>query len=61
MRRIETHPDRLKKQEMGKQELERIDDEAAGVGWAADILLDAEAKRGYDHDVRAWERGRSGV
>ncbi|KAL8933251.1 MAG: hypothetical protein Q9216_006452, partial [Gyalolechia sp. 2 TL-2023] len=47
-RRIEVHPDKLKKPSMTDAELERIDQVAMQVGWAADVLLDPEKRAKYD-------------
>lgn len=47
-RRIEVHPDKLKKPGMTDKELEKIDQTAMQVGRAADILLDPEKKAKYD-------------
>lgn len=52
-RRIETHPDRLKRAAgLSPADLAKIDAVAARVGWAADILCDAEARSKYDSKMR---------
>ena len=47
-KRIEVHPDKTKKPGMSKQEQDRIDEIAAQVGLAADILMDPVQKEEYD-------------
>ncbi|KAL9126879.1 MAG: hypothetical protein Q9217_004137 [Psora testacea] len=47
-KRIETHPDRLKKPGMSEAELSRIDETAKKVGMAAEVLKDEKTKREYD-------------
>ena len=47
-RRVEVHPDRLKKEGMDESELAKIDAMAAKVGQAAEVLQNAEQKRKYD-------------
>ncbi|MCJ1452906.1 hypothetical protein MMC28_003251 [Mycoblastus sanguinarius] len=61
-RRIETHPDRMKRKNMSRQEEARIDEEAKLVGWAADIVLDAEKRAQHDWEVQGWKakHGRHG-
>ena len=46
--RIETHPDKLKTPGMSAREEKKIDERAAGVGQAADVLMDSAQKRAYD-------------
>lgn len=50
-RRVEVHPDKLKKPGMSDEELERIDQVAMQVGWAADVLLDLEKRAKYDRKL----------
>ena len=50
-RRIEVHPDKLKKPGMSDEELLKIDEIAKQVGWAADILLDERRKAKYDREL----------
>ena len=53
-RRIETHPDRLKRKPgLTERQKAKIDEEAAKVGHAADILSDPISRLQYDQDVRA--------
>lgn len=40
--RIQTHPDRLKKEHMSAEEKAKIDETAANVGFAAEVLSDPE-------------------
>ncbi|KAL8710590.1 MAG: hypothetical protein Q9220_004814 [cf. Caloplaca sp. 1 TL-2023] len=47
-KRIECHPDKLKKMGMSAQELEWIDARAKAVGEAADTLVDPEMRARYD-------------
>ncbi|KAL9102483.1 MAG: hypothetical protein Q9163_002383 [Psora crenata] len=56
-KRIENHPDRLKRPGMSKSELARIDEGAKKVGMAADVLSDEKAKREYDR-LRSKIRGQ---
>ncbi|KAL8762261.1 MAG: hypothetical protein Q9184_001709 [Pyrenodesmia sp. 2 TL-2023] len=51
-RRIEVHPDRERKPGMTERELNEIDEIAKEVGYAADVLQDAEKKRRYDRERR---------
>lgn len=51
-RRIEVHPDRRKSPGMTPSEVDRIDDEAQGVGLAADTLCDEVSRGKYDRAVR---------
>ncbi len=53
LRRIEVHPDRLKKPEMSAVELAQIDSVATQVGQAADVLLNPEQKQKYDRELYA--------
>ncbi|KAL8994583.1 MAG: hypothetical protein Q9188_007026, partial [Gyalolechia gomerana] len=50
-RRVEVHPDKLKKPGMSDEELEKIDQVAMQVGWAADVLLDLEKRAKYDRKL----------
>lgn len=53
-RRVETHPDRLKRKSgLMEQQKAKIDQEASKVGHAADILSDPESRFQYDQAVRA--------
>ena len=47
-RRVEVHPDKLKKEGMSESERAKIDEAAAKVGQAADVLQNPEQKREYD-------------
>ena len=52
-RRIETHPDRLERQNgLSLEEKEVIREKAKQVGFAADILTDVERKQKYDLDLK---------
>lgn len=53
-RRIECHPDKLKLVGMGKEEQERIDEEAKLVGWACEVISDPEQREKYDRKLGAW-------
>lgn len=54
-RRIETHPDRLKRQEgLSARQLTEIDEVAAEVGWAADILTDPVLRIKHDRELERW-------
>ena len=53
-RRVEVHPDRLKKEGMDESQLAKIDAEAAKVGQAAEVLQNAEQKRKYDRQRNAF-------
>lgn len=46
--RVQTHPDKAKRSGMSASELKRIDEKAAWVGQAADVLQDPDQKRAYD-------------
>ncbi len=46
--RVSSHPDKLKKPEMSESELKQIDERAALVGQAADVLQDRDLKESYD-------------
>ncbi|KAL8746150.1 MAG: hypothetical protein Q9184_007784, partial [Pyrenodesmia sp. 2 TL-2023] len=50
-RRIEVHPDRLKRPGMTQPELKEIDETAKDVGYAADVLLDAAKRSKYDREM----------
>ena len=52
-RRVEVHPDKLKKPGMSTSELAKIDDAAAKVGQAADVLQDPKQKLEYDRKMNA--------
>ena len=57
-KRVETHPDKLKRSEgLSTADLLQIDVEAKQVGWAADILCNTESRRNYDHQLQNWRRG----
>ena len=53
-KRVEVHPDRLKKEGMDESELAKIDAVAAKVGQAAEVLQNAEQKRKYDQQRNAF-------
>lgn len=54
-RRIEVHPDRLKRQEgLSPEELEAIDIEAKNVGFAAEVLSNETQRLRYDRIYRLW-------
>ena len=55
IRRIETHPDKRKRQALSQKEEDKIDEEAKLVGWAADILQDPEKRQKYDEEREAWK------
>ncbi len=46
--RVTSHPDKLRKQGMSERELQKIDERAALVGQAADVLQDGDQKVVYD-------------
>ena len=50
-RRVEVHPDKLKRPGMSESEIEEIDAEAARVGEASDVLLNPEQKLKYDRKL----------
>ena len=52
-KRIETHPDKLKKPGMTKAELNRIDETAKEVGGAAEILLNPAKRSQYNAEMEA--------
>ena len=54
-RRVETHPDKRKGQNLSIEEEDTIDEEAKLVGWAADIVLDPEKRQKHDEQMRAWK------
>lgn len=56
-RRIETHPDKLKRVGMSKDEEKRIDEQAKLVGFAADIVLDKSKREQYDLKTGVWRFG----
>ncbi|KAL8970958.1 MAG: hypothetical protein Q9197_003537 [Variospora fuerteventurae] len=51
-KRIEVHPDRVKKADMTDDDLQRVDEIAKEVGQAADILSDPVKRVKYDADLR---------
>ena len=53
-KRVEVHPDRLKKAGMDESELAKIDAVAAKVGQAAEVLQNAEQKLKYDRQRKAF-------
>ena len=53
-RRVEVHPDRLKKEGMDDSERAKIDAAAAEVGQAAEVLQSAEQKLKYDRQRNAY-------
>jgi len=51
-KRIECHPDKLKRKEgLSREESDKIDVTAVEVGYAADVLTDPESRRKYDFQV----------
>ena len=52
-RRVEVHPDKLKKPGMSASEIAKIDDEAAKVGQAADVLQNPKQRLEYDRKLYA--------
>ncbi|KAL8931655.1 MAG: hypothetical protein Q9211_006813 [Gyalolechia sp. 1 TL-2023] len=50
-RRVEVHPDKLKKAGMSEEEVNKIDQVAMQVGWAADVLLNLETRLKYDREL----------
>lgn len=52
-RRVEVHPDKLKKSGMSDSERAKIDAAAAEVGQAADVLSNPEQKLEYDRQLYA--------
>ena len=53
-RRIESHPDRLKREpDLTEARLREIDDVAKDVAWAAEVLMDWRAKERYDKQYHA--------
>ncbi|KAL9598051.1 MAG: hypothetical protein Q9219_004745 [cf. Caloplaca sp. 3 TL-2023] len=55
-RRIEVHPDKLKKPGMTEKELREIDQMAMEVGWAADVLLDPVKRAKYDRELTGYAK-----
>lgn len=54
-KRIEVHPDRLKrKQGLSPKQLQAIDIKAKNVGFAAEVLGDQDLRRQYDRIYRRW-------
>lgn len=51
-RRVEVHPDKLRRPGMTDLELDKIDEIAMNVGWAADILLDSMKRAQFDRELR---------
>ena len=52
-RRVEVHPDKLKRPGMSESEMDEIDAEASRVGQASDVLLNPEQKLKYDRKLYA--------
>ena len=52
-RRVEVHPDKLKRPGMSESEMDEIDAQAAWVGQASDVLLNPEQKLKYDSKYAA--------
>ena len=52
-RRVEVHPDRLKRPGMSESEMNEIDKMAARVGEASDVLLNPEQRLKYDSQLYA--------
>lgn len=46
--RVQVHPDKAKRPGMSESEIEKINEKAALVGQAADVLGDAKQKSQYD-------------
>lgn len=55
VRRIETHPDKRRRQGSSREEEDTINEEAKLVGWAADIVLDPEKRQKHDEQIQAWK------
>lgn len=54
-RRIDVHPDRLKRQDgLSPDDLEAIDTEAKNVGFAAEVLGNEKTRRQYDRIYQLW-------
>ncbi|KAL8655449.1 MAG: hypothetical protein Q9226_003042 [Calogaya cf. arnoldii] len=51
-RRVECHPDRLKRLDMSTAELQAIEDRAQRVGGAAEVLLDPELRKRYNRRLK---------
>ena len=57
-RRIEVHPDRLKRREgLSEEEMAEIDQVAMEVGEAALTVSGVRERAVYDAEVRAWDAG----
>lgn len=52
IQRIKVHPDKCKNAAMPEAELKKVDERAAQVGYAAEVLLDPEQKVDYDRGCR---------
>jgi DnaJ-domain-containing protein 1 len=59
--RIKVHPDKCKNAGMSEAELKKVDERAAQVGHAAEVLLDPEQKADYDRDCRNARRRNARV
>ena len=57
-RRIDTHPDKLKRACRTEAEKFEIDETAKLVGYAADIVLDPAKRLAYDETMREWTFNR---
>lgn len=53
MKRIETHPDKVKREGMTDTELAAIDASAKAIGEAADVLGDEKSRKEYDKRLRS--------
>ena len=53
-RRVDTHPDKLKRACRSEAERNEIDEMAKLVGFAADIVLDPTKRLAYDEAMREW-------
>lgn len=53
-RRIETHPDKLKRDGLSEDEAYHIDEVAKIVGFAADIVLDPARRMEHDQELLEW-------
>ena len=56
-RRIDTHPDKLKRPGMSPAEVSSIDEMAKLVGYAADVVSDPVKRRAYDQKTSTPENG----